>query len=210
MGGGHAIVSEGTPNQVTTLAFIKTNFTVDGDFTATLTGDYSGINWSPGHQISNLSGNQEAGAFQANFPSTGVANLFGVGDENGFFLGNNIDNQVQRGIFAGGGHYVQTFRIERSGSTVSVSTMDHVSGLTFPFVVWQTSSAADLAGPVDFEFYFENGNNNLSGGSIDWSEFTVTADRFTGLTPTGVPLPPSALLLGSGLLGLVGWRKLKS
>jgi hypothetical protein len=24
--------------------------------------------------------------------------------------------------------------------------------------------------------------------------------------PTGIPVPPSALLLGSGLLGLAGWR----
>ncbi len=43
----------------------------------------------------------------------------------------------------------------------------------------------------------------FSGGSIYSEAFTVFGN------PAPVPVPPSALLLGSGLLGLAGWRRLR-
>jgi len=42
--------------------------------------------------------------------------------------------------------------------------------------------------------------------------FDVTIDPFRfidGLEFQGVPVPPSVLLLGSGLIGLVGWRRFR-
>jgi uncharacterized protein (TIGR03118 family) len=54
--------------------------------------------------------------------------------------------------------------------------------------------------------------NGGSGGDLDTLYFTAGLDGgqhglFGSLAP--VPLPPSVLLLGSGLLGLVGWRRFK-
>jgi hypothetical protein len=37
----------------------------------------------------------------------------------------------------------------------------------------------------------------------------VTAISWTPYTQTAVPLPPTALLLGTGILGLVGWRRIR-
>lgn len=75
--------------------------------------------------------------------------------------------------------------------------------------------------PVWGDFYAKDGNNLVDGvASTAWNTgfgedpTTVTTD-FTNWIPTPdtfgipIPLPPSALLMGSGLLGLglVGWRR---
>jgi hypothetical protein len=55
---------------------------------------------------------------------------------------------------------------------------------------------------------FEDGSDNQPFGDSDYNDlvFKIT------VTSTPVPLPPSALLMGSGLLGLVGlgWRRRKT
>ncbi len=45
-----------------------------------------------------------------------------------------------------------------------------------------------------------------SSGEVRWSAYTGTV---TVSAVSAVPLPASALLFGSGLLGLLGWRKLR-
>jgi uncharacterized protein (TIGR03118 family) len=54
---------------------------------------------------------------------------------------------------------------------------------------------------------FGNGGN---GGDVNTLYFTAGQDHglFGSLAP--VPLPPTVLLLGSGLLGLVGWRRFRT
>lgn len=60
---------------------------------------------------------------------------------------------------------------------------------------------------------------SMSSGDFVWNYaefYTSTGERLgldvTGVNPSAVPIPPSALLLGSGLLGLVGlgWRRKQS
>jgi len=49
-------------------------------------------------------------------------------------------------------------------------------------------------------------NNGSSYGPVagSFDNLSITADSFRDYTP--VPVPPTVLLLGSGLLGLAGWR----
>jgi hypothetical protein len=67
------------------------------------------------------------------------------------------------------------------------------SGRQNAFISQQPSAGNNYTLIVDFD-------DNAPGGAF-W--YTATL----GYTP--VPLPPSALLLGSGLLGLAGWRKFR-
>ncbi|HLZ76930.1 PEPxxWA-CTERM sorting domain-containing protein [Phenylobacterium sp.] len=185
----------------TAVGIVSTNFTVNGDFTATITGDFSGF--AP---ACNLCGNQEAGVFQANFNAGGVANLFGVSDENfAVGLGDNMDDnpaQIERGFFHSGGDFVNSFQIRRIGGVVTIGV--GIGGGN-SFDVRQTSSAANLQGPVALEFYFENGNNNGAAGSTSWSNFTITGDSFDGLQAVGGAAPEPAawalMIAGFGLAG---------
>lgn len=197
--GGKATLYQG-PNGGTAQGVVSTNFTADGNFTATITGNFS--NLAP---ACNLCGNQETGVLQANFPSGGVANLFSRTDENlGITLSNNLDGSVQ--WYINHGFYLNTFRISRSGAVVSVEWYDpHLS----IFDILQTSNNANLQGPVGFEFYFQNGNNNTGAGSTDWTNFSITADRFSGLVTSGVPEPSTwaTMLIGFAGVGFMVYRR---
>lgn len=52
---------------------------------------------------------------------------------------------------------------------------------------------------------------NVNTGSVDWSSETgtISVTPVSLHLPPPVPLPPTVLLLGSGLLGLAGWRRLR-
>lgn len=52
--------------------------------------------------------------------------------------------------------------------------------------------------PTHFIVAFEDGNGSQPLGDIDYNDLVLNVEA--------VPLPPSALLLGSGLLGLLGFR----
>jgi hypothetical protein len=67
-------------------------------------------------------------------------------------------------------------------------------------------SLADLAtkGYVDqYLYYFANGNSSAAGANV--AVIRTMADGSTIINP--VPIPPSVLLLGAGLLGLIGIRR---
>jgi len=75
-----------------------------------------------------------------------------------------------------------------------------VNGTTYTYDVWE--AAVNLSGISGFDV--------SKGFSFIYATGNCANSVLTGTEPTGaVPLPPSALLLGSGLLGLVGlgWRR---
>ena len=52
-------------------------------------------------------------------------------------------------------------------------------------------------------FYTVNDVNHLPIGTLEWDRITLTANL---VSVTAVPTPSALLLMGSGLIGLVGWR----
>jgi hypothetical protein len=72
-----------------------------------------------------------------------------------------------------------------------------------------------IRSPVWGNFYAKDGTEKIGGVHFDvtaWNTGLAGGDFFIGVPDTGVhpvPLPPSVLLMGSGLLGLglVGWRR---
>jgi hypothetical protein len=74
--------------------------------------------------------------------------------------------------------------------------------------VWITDSDDKKTALVNYGIYWDFIHDRwcLEGGLTDWYIGQVEAlGRFDVL----VPLPPSLLLLGSGLLGLAGWRRFR-
>jgi hypothetical protein len=76
---------------------------------------------------------------------------------------------------------------------------NHVSEIGFAM-----NGADTAAGTYQFSFIL---NQNLTSF---FYELHDSREADSGEFQSGVvPLPPSALLLGSGLLGLVGWRRFR-
>jgi hypothetical protein len=126
-----------------------------------------------------------------------------------------------------------SFYMERSTSGSSYSSFS--SGFTDGFVYVRLNVAGDSGGTVEITNLTINGTNlgtYASGTTDSFIYFSDNNSLFTDLTITGeanfsafdgggvpkfefalapVPVPPSALLLGSGLLGLglLGWRRQK-
>jgi hypothetical protein len=77
------------------------------------------------------------------------------------------------------------------------------------WVTWSSITGTDTGNTVTVDL-----SNILGSGpwSFIWGTATCGNGVFTNGFDVGVPLPPSALLLGSGLLGLVGlgWRRRKT
>jgi len=81
-----------------------------------------------------------------------------------------------------------------------------------------TTSATDLTGPFSFDWVLSSGGTITKGGTIvgvqrsiytpgvGWSYADVTANPPLE-NRSHAPLPPTALLLGTGLLGLLGLRR---
>jgi hypothetical protein len=127
-----------------------------------------------------------------------------------------------------------SFYMERSTSGSS-SFSSFSSGFTDGFVYVRLNVAGDSGGTVEITNLTINGTNlgtYASGTTDSFIYFSDNNSLFTDLTITGeanfsafdgggvpkfefalapVPVPPSALLLGSGLLGLglLGWRRQK-
>jgi hypothetical protein len=58
--------------------------------------------------------------------------------------------------------------------------------------------------PTEWIVAFEDGNHNQPLGDMDYNDLVL---RVMG--PNPVPIPPTGLLLGSGMLGLIGLRRWK-
>jgi hypothetical protein len=124
-----------------------------------------------------------------------------------------------------------------SGEKVWYETglMPVTQNATYYFSVWIASIYPDNPAELSFSIMGTQIGSPILGGAVGaWKQFYVTWNSGTNtfvdlaainlnLVASGndfclddivfdtnpVPLPPSALLLGTGLLGLVGWRRLR-
>ena len=93
-----------------------------------------------------------------------------------------------------------TMGLRRTGGTIEAL----VNGTPFCSYYWGT-------GDVYVSFNIQsNSYGGWSGGYLDitYDNLRVQCDAFPSGPP--VPVPPSVWLLGSGLLGLVGWRRFRA
>ena len=67
-----------------------------------------------------------------------------------------------------------------------------------------------IAGSAVTQYLYEYVNANTSQNGLEVLKLVTNADGSTELVATATPVPPSVLLLGSGLLGLVGIRRKQS
>ena len=75
-------------------------------------------------------------------------------------------------------------------------------------------AALDSGGSVDlYLYYYPTATDGNAGSGLQVAKLTTSADghvAVTGEPMPETPIPPSILLLGSGLIGLIGIRRKQS
>ena len=94
--------------------------------------------------------------------------------------------------------YTWQMKILGNWSTVGTNPGDHEL-LGFNSTDWQ----------IDTDFVFDGTNTVFSAHAIDGYTLGNNIDLDFQLYGAAVPLPPTVWLFGSGLLGLVGWRRFR-
>jgi hypothetical protein len=179
---------------------------------------------------------------QYNVPVYGLQTLAQIMGDVGqyMFLANSLGNLPAYDYdgYTAGSHYIGNFQydLNTTGNTGAHSSTFYGSVLNFAFQGTQPSGTVTGAvqssdGYVHWYYGFDNyvgppaGETLLSSlGLPNTANFSgiymvtgssggiVSYDLTGTLTANPVPLPPTALLLGSGLLGLVGvgWRRVRA
>ena len=199
---GGYVAPQGNPNG-------SVNFTVHTGATGAVggAGDYFGkTNWAWGEAIQFT--------FNANGSITAATDSLIGSTYSGTYDANK----------AGGGDDVMAGFINNSGSSVPGITLTGGSaalGGIFNFdgddgfgpLGANGAPLITVAGVKTVTYTDDTGtlffNGGLANGASSWFAFETIPSGFTPI-PSGVPLPPSVLLFGSGLVGLAGWRRFKS
>lgn len=103
--------------------------------------------------------------------------------------------------------------------TTNVGWVDYLAGTVAPTSANRTSDGSTLnieflqgtlsAGKTSYSFFVQTNATDYHTGNVSViNRGVATVDTFAPETPR-VPIPPSALLLGSGLIGLVGLRRFR-
>jgi len=134
---------------------------------------------------------------------------------------NTIDGTEILGLFDDGvdnfqnavnvGHYLALLPDSSSTSVTVAFTWD---GTTSAWSASHGTSTIDLGGTNVFQLGFFDGSNWMTdissvGGNSVYTISFATGDYVTQADANPVPIPPSAIMLFSGLLGFVGIRRVR-
>jgi hypothetical protein len=92
-----------------------------------------------------------------------------------------------------------TLELQRTGTSVSALVI-HPDGTTTSIYTFPDFGTLDVL--IALSLVQTQDHSSFGPMACSFDNLSVTADNI-------VPLPPSVLLLGSGLLGLVGWRRFR-
>lgn len=124
----------------------------------------------------------------------GVDDVYGNADDYGSYVGANIDALV--GIF--------------SGTTGNLVGLDHID-ITLPDGTVLSDYATDGLGNFNLDWTLTLGENVFTVVAYGDDQTTATATwKLYGKDCTNVPEPATMLLFGTGLVGLVGYRRKKA
>lgn len=170
---------------------VWTTFTVSGDFTTTVQ-----IEANMNH-VCNICGNQVS-AFL--YMGTGTHGLYvgGIQDENGLAATTIFDSNFSFYGFP----WMAYLRLSRTGDVVTASILNGTMNL----VASRTVSGPDYTGPAGFGLDYGDWNGNQDSGYMSYRNFTITADKFQGLS---APEPASwgLMFVGLGMAGAAMRRR---
>ena len=188
--GGQVIMTQGSDLNNSWDNYLKTKFSITGDFMMTI--DYSLTSWPVAY-------NSERVGLGSRFGSV-AGTVERINDSIFSYPGGYLVDWGPGYLYgqSGTSEMTGTLKIERIGDSVIFSKCQ---GTTCTTISTQTAT-----GNLDYaQFGIWKFNTSSEGVVVAFDNFTLNANY----DPRAVPIPAAVWFLGSGLIGLIGFRRMR-